>query len=114
MFMRRLIILGVTILGAAYASPGRAQTCPADLTGLNSQVQSDRIRPVLAKTFDQLVQEAGGLAPAITAAEADVIKYETRLASLPADVSTFERQLTEDAVLIARARVTALRCREQA
>jgi len=111
--MRRLSIFVVISLCAVGATPAFAQTCPADLTGLNSQIQTDRIRPALAKTFDALVQEAGGLAPAIAAAESDVTKYQTRLANLPADVSAFERQLTEDAVLIAQARVTALRCREE-
>lgn len=110
--MRALLLLAAVPLFLGSAIPAAGQTCPANLTALDSQVSTAPVKQVLSKSFDELIQEAGGLSQAIAAAEADKVKYETRLASLPADVSDFERNLNEDAVLVAGARVTALRCRE--
>lgn len=103
----------LTAAAIAQSSPALATTCPSDLTALNGQITSPHVRASLDRTFDDLVAAAGGLPAAIAKAEANVARYQRDLESLTAGSSPALVQLYEEALVVARARLAGLQCRQQ-
>ena len=103
--------LVIVTLALCFAPTVQAQSCPADLTWLDAQVSTPRLKTALEKPFDDLVSQAGSLPAAISQAQAQLADLQARRAALPVDASEAEKTLYNDAILIGQNRVSGLQCR---
>ena len=95
------------------AAPAHAQSCPADLTGIASQVQTPDVLAILTTPIDTIIAHDGGLDPAIATTTTRLAELQATLASLGAqDEET--RQYLVDSITMFQAELSALNCRKGA
>lgn len=104
-------ILGATAIVLLTCGQADAQSCPTDLTGLDSQISDPGLKNVITKTFDDLIAEAGSLNAAIEDAQTKLADFQAKRAALPTDASEAEKALYDEAIIIGESRVTGLQCR---
>jgi hypothetical protein len=106
------LILPGLLIGLFVAGPGHARTCPADLSALDSQIQTPGLRARLSLSFASIIQNAGGVDQAITRTRAALAGVQTRRAQAVANGQ--DTQTHDEAVLIFTRQIEALQCLEDA
>ena len=104
-----IALAATTVAGAAQA---QSQSCPADLSGLAGQIQTNDLQPVLTTPIDTVVANAGGLTQAIANANAALARVTAAQANLGNADTDATRQYVNDEVVVFTARLNALTCRQ--
>ena len=107
---RNSILLGLTAVLSLSGLPALAQTCPADLSELDSEIQTPSLRVGLHVPLVDMVQRGGGVNAMIAAAEEDVAQLYEQRDRLPPETSADLKRTINEAILLLDTELRALRC----
>ena len=102
------MVLPALALSLAGASASYAQTCPADLTALTSQIQTPGLQARLALPMATLVDNAGGVDQAIARTQTALEDVQAR--RVVAVENGRGTQALDDAILVFTKQIEALQC----
>ena len=105
-----LLLMSTAIVLCLGGQPALAQTCPADLSALDSEIQTESLRVGLFVPLADRVQRGGGVNAMIAKAEEDVARLYDQRDHLAPGTSEDLRRTINEAILLLDAELDALRC----
>lgn len=100
--------LAAVAISIVCANASYAQTCPADLTALASQIQTPGLQARLSLPMATLVENAGGVDQAIARTQAALEDVQAR--RVVAVENGRSTQALDDAILVFTKQIEALQC----
>jgi hypothetical protein len=105
-----ILLLSLAFACGLGGRPALAQTCPADLSALDSEIQTESLRVGLFIPLADRVQRGGGVNAMIAKAEEDVARLYDQRDNLAPSTSEELRRTINEAILLLDAELSALRC----
>jgi hypothetical protein len=97
-------------IGLAGISPSLAQSCPANLSDLDSQIETPGLRARLWLPLEPIIEQVGSLDEAIARTQSSLLAVQARRATALAEGR--DTRSYDDAILIFVRQIEAFECRK--
>jgi len=109
--MKHWLVAAAAFAGLLTTTPALAQSCPADVSDLRSQIQEPQLQDRLYEPLDTIISETGGLDAAIAEWQQRLSEAQADRAALSPDSSAGLTRAFDELVLILSHQLDGLRCR---
>ena len=105
-------LISAVVVSVLSGTAWAGSACPADLTAVQGQISTPSLQPVLNKTIDQIIAQAGGIDQAISNAQAERSALVVQRNALLAQTPPANTRTIDEALMLEDAGLSALQCRK--